>query len=495
MYKKGSPTMRKPLLLSLLLALASSLALADTQIPWDLPTLLQKIPPLKHDGSGRLAMVTWDRFRLSADDKSFEDAKPLPPEMYAALAARGLTQALFPDEKYIPMALAIQQAGGQVIFVQGDGGNGAYSEDPGSLHQLPKNYKIPEGEDHYACPLETAGWNIRANKLRATLTKFRDAGVKVTGFWMDWEGEPWPLQEQWNQAKACPRCRAEFPPGVLDDWERYRAYIAELRSELFSAYLAAPVREIYPTCSVTNWEAVFSAPDRVTWSWTQTRSLPPQQIGLLTGSNPIAYGDDMLYKFHAGTLGKLPLNQENMDRLYTTVELAQISQNAAVQDKWSPEKQTIPWVDRYCPDADDPKVPIFSRDRYREVLRHLWLRGATSMQLFQPVRKGHESIATEEVEYAVAVYDEMLAYRKFLDAGKVMNVTVPDMQDPIWSGLQLGDEALVRAFVQDTRPGSVTIRPWADAPAVTLAAPPAGATYLLRHTAGRPVGVQEQKTL
>ena len=487
--------MRKPLLICLLLALTGALAAADTQIPWDLPTLLQRIPPLKHDPTGRLAMVTWDRFRMSADDKSFEQGTPLPAEMYRALAARGLTQALFPDEKYLPMALAIQQAGGQVIFVQGDGGNGAYAAE--ALHQLPKDYKIPADDIHYACPLELAGWNVRANSLRATLGKFRAAGVNVTGFWMDWEGEPWPLKEQWAQAKTCPRCRAEFPPGVLDDWERYRAYVAELRAELFSAYLAAPVREIYPTCSVTNWEAVFSAPESVTWSWTQSRSLPPQQIGLLTGSNPIAYGDDMLYKFHWPKLGKLPLNQENMDRLYTAVELAQISQNAAVQGQWAPEKQTIPWVDRYCPDADDPKVPMFSRDRYREVLRHLWLRGATSMQLFQPVRPGHESVATEEVEDAVAIYDEMLEYRKFLDAGQVMNTAAPGLQEhgPIWSGLRLGDKAVVRAFVQDTHPASVTLRPWPDAPAVTLVAPPAGATYRLRHVPGRPVEVHKEKSL
>jgi hypothetical protein len=490
--------MRKTLLICLILLVFGGLAAAaDPQIPWDLPTLLQKVPPLKHDATGRMAMVTWDRFRASADDKSFEEGKPLPVEMYRELARRGLTQALFPDVKYLPTALAIQQAGGQVIFVQGDGGNGCYSEDPGSLHQLPKDYKLPEGEGHYACPLELAGWNIRANKVRATLTKFRDAGVKVTGFWMDWEGEPWPLREEWKQAQACPRCRAELPPGVLDDWDRYRAYIAALRAELFSAYLAAPVLEIYPTCSITNWEAVFSTPDSVSWSWLQSRSLPPQQIGLLTASNPIAYGDDMVYKLHWAKLDNLPLNQENMDRLYTSVELAQISQDEAVQSKWAPEKQIIPWVDRYCPDVDDPKIPIFSRERYREVLRHLWLRGADTMQIFQPVRPGHESIATEEVEDAVAIYDEMLEYRKFLDNGKVMNTAVPSMTErgPIWSGLLLDNEAVVRAFVQDTQPASVTITPWADAPPVTLAAPPAGATYHLQHLAGKPVLVRELKAL
>lgn len=476
------------------MALVSLAGAAEAPVPWDLPTLLQRVPPLKHDATGRLAMVTWDRFLASADDKSFTEGKPLPVEMYRELARRGLTQALFPDEKYIPMALAIQEAGGQVIFVQGDGGNGPGAEASDTLHQLPKDFKIPEGEIHYVCPLMLAGWNVRANKVRATLTKFKEAGVKVTGYWMDWEGEPWPLKAQWEQAKACTRCREQFPAGVLDDWERYRSHIALLRADLFSAYLAAPALEIFPTCSVTNWEAVVSMPDNITWSWTQSRSLPPQQIGLLTGSNPIAYGNDALYRIHWKKLGNLPLNQETMDRLYTSVELAQVSQNEANQMRWSAEKQTIPWVDRYCPDADDSKIPIMSRERYREVLRHLWLRGTDAMQIFQPVRKGHESIATEEIEDAVAIYDEMLEYRKFLDAGKVMNTAVPALQEkgPIWSGLLLGDEAVVRAFVQDSKPKDFALRPWEDSPAVKLTAPPSGATYRLIHRAGKPVVVGGQ---
>ncbi len=490
--------MRISILIGLALTLCGGgavLAAEESPIPWDLPTLFERVPPLQHDASGRLAMVTWQRFRMSAEDKSFEEGKPLPVEMYRELARRGLTQALFPDEKYIPMALAIQEAGGQVIFVQGDGGNGPGGEAPDALHQFPADYELPEGRRHYVCPLMLEGWNIRANKVRETLSKFRDAGVKVTGYWMDWEGEPWPLKRGWEQAKLCTRCREQFPPGVLDDWERYRAYIALLRADLFSAYLAAPVREIYPACSITNWEAVVSTPETIVWSWTQSRSLPPQQLGLLTGSNPIAYGNDYLYKLHWEKLGDLPLNQETMDRLYTSVELAQVSQNEANQQRWAPEKQVLPWVDRYCPDEDDSQVPIMSRERYREVLRHLWLRGADGMQIFQPVRKGHESIATEEIEDAVAIYDEMLRYYKFLEAGTTMNTPVPALQEkgPIWSGLLLGDEAVVRAFVQDAKPASFTIQPWEDTEPVTLTAPPEGATYRLRHRAGRRVIVREEK--
>jgi len=408
---------------------------AEEPIPWNLETLFQRVPPLKHDATGRFAMVTWERFRLSAEDKSFEEGKPLPVEMYRELARRGLTQCLPPDEKYIPTALAIQEAGGQVIFVQGDGGNSPGSLGPDPLHKFVADYKPPEGHQHYVCPLLLAGWHQRAQSVRETLGKFKAAGVNVTGFWMDWEGEPWPIRDRWEQAAHCTRCRELFPPGVLDDFERYAAFIAALRADLFSAYLAAPALEVYPNCSVTNWEAVVSTPEHLVWSWTQSRPLPPQLLGLLTASNPVAYGNNYYYQQHWEKLGNLPLNQENMDRLYTSIMLAQTSQNAHNQERWAPDKQCIPWVDRYCPDVEDESVPILSRDRYREILRHIWLRGADGMQIFNPLRKGHESTATEEIEDAVAVYDEMLAYRKFLEEGKLMNTEVPGLQerDPMWA--------------------------------------------------------------
>ena len=58
-------------------------------------------------------------------------------------------------------------------------------------------------------------------------------------------------------------------------------------------------------------------------------------------------------------------------------------------------KQCFPWVARYCPDVGDGTVPILSRPRYREILRHIWLRGADAMQIFNAHRKDRPEIATE----------------------------------------------------------------------------------------------------
>jgi len=113
-------------------------------------------------------------------------------------------------------------------------------------------------------------------------------------------------------------------------------------------------------------------------------------------------------------------------------------------------------------------------------VRHLWLRGVDDMQIFQPRRPGFEDICVEEVEDAVAVYDEMLAYREFLDGGTPMSFDVPGPQDDgvVWSGLRLGDRALVRTFKQGGGKAKITIEPW-PGKGVQLDANATGKTYLL----------------
>ena len=121
-----------------------------------------------------------------------------------------------------------------------------------------------------------------------------------------------------------------------------------------------------------------------------------------------------------------------------------------------------------------------TRGRYREVLRHLWLRGINGMQIFNPVHAGYETMAVDEVKDAAAIYDEMLGYRDFLDRGVPLSLNVPKIQDDgvIWSGLRLEDRAIVRIFKQGAGTAKVTVEPWPGRK-ITLEAAPAGKTYVL----------------
>lgn len=453
--------------------------------PYVLDNLLQRIPPLTHDVHGRLPLVTWEPFIQSAKDDNFQKGVPLPTDLYQALAKRGLAQAVRLNASFIPIALALQQAGVPVVVLEGNAGDVPGSLAPDALHQLPKDFKY-NGTLH-PCPLLLAGWHTQAMATRATLQQFKDAGVTLDAAWLDWENEPIWGQEEWEQSSHCERCRKLFPPGILDDYPTYRDFIVRFRQQLFSTYLAAPIREFYPRCSITNWAVVHSSPERLTLHYWGRFRFPPMDAGLFTATNPVAYGNDIIYQLQWSNAWKdpehTPLDQAHMDRLYAFVMLSQISEDAANAAQWAPEKRSIPWVCRYCPDMEDAKVPMLSRPRYRELLRHLWLRGAESLQVFNAFRPDHPELRLEEVEDAVSSYDEALRYRAFLEKGEVMTTVVPDAEETgaVWSGLRMKDEAIVRAFTQGTKAARFSLVAWNGVPAVTLDAPPEGVYYHLYH--------------
>ncbi|MHC8508771.1 MAG: hypothetical protein ACYYKD_05125 [Rhodospirillales bacterium] len=120
---------------------------------------------------------------------------------------------------------------------------------------------------------------------------------------------------------------------------------------------------------------------------------------------------------------------------------------------------------------DGGRPPVMSRERYREALRHIWLRGADAMQVFNSATPGHADMAVAEAEDAQAVYAEMLAHKKFLDGGAPLNLETPRPGDRIiWSGLRLKNEAIVRVTGIGARRNEITVSPWPGT-SVTLPVP------------------------
>ena len=211
-----------------------------------LPNIMAKVPVLKNDNTGRFPMIAIEAFKLDKNDKSWQEAKPFPPEMIREMVKRGLTQWIPPREQYIPFALALQKENAGVIMVEGQAFNGPPDQAPATMHILPKDYKKldrPGQQPVFPCPLMLDGWVITQGKIRDTFKKFKDAGVKVDAVWLDWEIEPDWRTAQWDEAKNCSRCRKQFPAGVLDDQQLYRQFIEQWRVQLFSAYVVAPILE------------------------------------------------------------------------------------------------------------------------------------------------------------------------------------------------------------------------------------------------------------
>lgn len=431
---------------------------------------LEAIPRLRHRQDKRWPLILWQA----------GDFDPHSVDYYHELLSRGVTQHIPLDDSMIATARALQQAGSPVIMMEGKSGPFPYSlagDQSQWAHRLDAGY-TPTQEVH-ACPEMVEGWQIEADRIRATLQRFKDAGITVNAVWLDWEVQPGILDaEDFQQAKHCARCRATLPHGVLDSVDKLGDYGRRKFVELIGAYVAAPAREIFPNCSVTNWGEVVAAPQHVLQDW-YNNSFVPRVPSLVTATEPVAYG---MTNFFDHWQRRWQLDREHVDQLYTHLLLRQVSNETANRLTFAPHLQSIPWVARWCtddPEPDDAR-PIMSRERYREVLRHLWLRGISGMQVFNPIRPGYEEMSLYEVQDAVAVYDETLVYGDLLDAGEPMNLKVPRIQDNgvIWSGLRTADRAVVRAFKQGGGARNILIKPWATKP-ISLTATSQGRTYLL----------------
>lgn len=74
-----------------------------------------------------------------------------------------------------------------------------------------------------------------------------------------------------------------------------------------------------------------------------------------------------------------------------------------------------------------------------------------------------------------------ISRRELLERGEVLNRGVPREQDDgvVWSGMRLGERAVVRALKQGSGKGKLAVRPWSQRE-LELETDGEGHTYILR---------------
>jgi carboxyl-terminal processing protease len=506
-------------------------------VDW-LTVLLERLPPLKHERGERWPLILWEGPGFS----------PLPDATLKALLSRGIVPHLRPETSMIDSSLAIQAAGAPVILMAGKSGSWGYG--------FPK----------VVSPADISAWITVGNNMRDTLLSFRDAGVTVDAVWLDYEVNP--LNLNYLSVRDNPTARRHIPDNVLSSPKAFSRWTRQMWTALMSAYIAGPVREVFPGASVSNWMTVLSTSSRPVPGMISNH-LPLTDPGLFTATNPVAYGTDAGFWKNGGSSSQ---SRNEVDRRYMALLLGQVSADAANRLESAPHLGAVPWVGRWVPliqsreskagglgvkvkeskigllimaiqsgspaeqagllpgdqitavDGDQlsgqslkeaiDKIkghpgssaevnirrgianlniaferfrlggdhhPVMSRLRYREALRHLWLRGIDGMQVFNSTTPGHAEIAISEVEDAQSVYDEMLAFRHFQERGSPINLApyTPEIT-LLWSGLRLDNEVIIRGISLKERSDILNIEPWPGAH-VSLYASPEGTTWRLRY--------------
>jgi hypothetical protein len=476
---------RRRLLASSMLALGAwprEVRSQAAEVRWDMASLERVVRPMRHDPGGRLPLFLWN-LPLPRDSALVEWRRDgRLATAIQALAARGIVPTVEMGWEWTPegamaMARGLQEAGRPVYLLipQADlVERGAY-RDTTVWGEGPDASRRGAWRRWPCLPL--ADPRPAAEQVRQLLRPYADAGIPISGVWFDDEALPHPWNGVLEAQRGAPACRAHYPPGVLEGWRPFLRHAYELRTRLLSEALADPVHALFPGARVGNWAEAASS-EAVPLVDERGNAYPALPWGRLDVVMPAAYANTANLPRHFAP--HEPVTPERAGRVHLFLMLRTVSTANANKP---PGVLSLPFVSRLVVDDPDPRVRVgLSPAWYRELLRHLLLRGSDGLYLFNlgyPGSPVTPAESFESVEDARAVYDELLAHREFLDRGRPMTHETPPLGSTgvLWSGLRLPDRCLVRTVSLGTASHTVTLEPFPGV-RVTLDAPPGGATYL-----------------
>jgi len=470
-----------PVLAALCLCTPALAADAPADVRWDMEGLARIVRPMHHSMQGRLPLILWnfpiprgDQLARLRDDGTLRKHIDL-------MAERGIIPTVEMGWEWnlagaLAMARTLQEAGRpvHVLIPQPELIEKGVYEHCTAWGEGPDATRKGQSRKWPCLPL--ADGRAGADHVRKALLPYKEAGIELAAAWFDDEALPHPWNGCFEAQRKSPECRKHYPPGILDDFTAFNQYVYTLRSRLLVEVMVHPVRELFPKALVGNY-GEFASSKEVPFEGRR----PPRTLDPRLPLMPSAYANtNYLPRYFKPDEA---VTQEKADPIHFHALLHTVSTcNANKQ----PGQLSIPYLSRYVPDNPDPRFLFgLSQRLFRELVRHVWLRGADTIYIFNLGYPTRPQLVTpafsfESVEDVRSVYDELLAHRDFLDKGEPMNFGVPKLgsAEPVWSGLRLGDRCLVRAFTLGAAPAKVSV-PAFPGVAVALDAPPEGATYLV----------------
>lgn len=483
---------------------------------WQAPLSFDNPAKLKEELQGLSARGILPCVGLSAEYYDFS-VSPSTPESLAKATAE--------TDKSVAAAKAVADAG-YPVHIQMLGALDLYRT-PGAVGgKLVVHADSPDAGqkgdvgNEFPCLLLKDGWKARAEHIRGLFKKFADAKVPVAAVWYDYESYPYVWNGMMGHIQRCPSCAKEFkdipavqprtdlPPGC-DGFDQWVGWSANFYAKAIAEGFAKPVREIFPQAKVGFYGFTLSSAA----SPTGGSEANPPEIDVI---QPIFYaqpgGFASSYTFAKGA-SQGALQRRDLDQAYFLGSLL-----GPIVKNLRPNQMMVPFVGGYV-DGNE-FTPRMSRAVYREALRHLILRGARGFYCFNtaPPYTPMTYYYTELADINV-VYNELLAYKDFLEGGEPLNLKgvvpltettdkadwriptntttwsygatinnlrvwlpAPKAKDAsIWSGVAKGDKAIVRVVTVGPAPKFMDVTPFPDV-TVRLLAPPTGATYIVERS-------------
>lgn len=448
---------------------------AGPDIRWDFNSFLQVIKPMQHSLQGHQPMTYWSLPLPTGDYTTMLQNGSLLTDV-DEIAARGFAPQLILSAttdmpSTIAFAQAIQQAGlpVNVLIPRNDMLQGTLYQNASVWVSAPDGAAGGAISPWPAFPLgdPSAG----AAYVTGLLAPLKSAGVNVNQVAYDDESLPTP----WNgayEAQENPAIARYYPAGTLTSYWTFEAYVLNLRTQYEQQIMVNPVHALWPGAYVGNFDESDSSTANP-WYTSNGTVMPPRSLGNGTISFPGAYAGSFELANYTQTF-----TQQNADHYYLRYLLRTVT--SSIQNR-QPGTLDIPYLSQS--DQTQSTLPVseqlgMSTPAFQELLRQTWLRGANAQMIFTYTNSAQQALP--QVEAARSVFDELLGYGAFLTSGTPMTLGLPDLNSsgPIWSGLKLGNQCLIRTYTDGGLVGSVTVNAFPGV-TVTLPAPTTGATFIV----------------
>jgi|LSQX01.3.fsa_nt_gb hypothetical protein len=326
-------------------------------------------------------------------------------------------------------------------------------------------------------------------RVEANLDALVARGIAPEIFLMDWElwyRAVWPgdgsgFAAALEQALACPVCREQLPAEYLQSPADLMRGLEILRGEIARRAFAEPLKQRFPDAHIGNY-----------FCGSHVRSDEPlTECSYVMGwhgsgfdfSQPRAYGNFWRYHRSAEHVGWNVFRQALGE--YSHMARHQVGDEYQVP--WSTRILSYEPVEPFEAQGGSGPLQVWAwpRESYREYQRHVLLRGAKGLCVFQTNRavEGNRVAYLTELQDVAGVFAEMREFADILREGTPMNLDAPPGEAyssegaVVWSGMATNDRAVVRTVSFTGSTEEVTIAAFGEE--ITLQAPPEGQTWLI----------------
>ena len=283
-------------------------------------------------------------------------------------------------------------------------------------------------------------------RVEKFLRGYRDAGIEIDFIFADWEIDgPIEWNDSWATHQQCVVCQSKIRN--IDDFRSFQSTLRGIRSRIQREAFGDNVTAYFPNSLVGNYGTYPHNGQRYWYDYFEKEpgdGVPVELDQRAKYREWVHEFDDTGYTF-------------SMPVVYTWYPTFQWYEFADVDYRWFynmlkvgsnagqhtpanvPSIPFVHWHTTAPPKNVDPAVKQFSREKYRELLWHLLLRGHDTFFLWCMSNE-----LEEEIKLVHSVYAESLEHNGFIQRGTPVSFDVPSAPGSVISGLQLGQRALVR---------------------------------------------------